>query len=129
MPGMKKFAVGDRVKCWFVGRWVRGTVVNIGPASETARRFLFDKYYSPETVEVLAINDQTVIFINPNSRALVKHVLTDERVGNETDLFGGFGLRSRAEDHIYTLFEDEEEPLEPNDFIPATDEELEDLPF
>ena len=126
---MKEFQIGDRVKCWYGERWIAGTVVRIGPEPRTTKNYLFKMYVDKEQVHVISESDKEVTYLDPASRVVFKYVLTDERVGEESDLFGGFGLRSRAEDHIYTLFEGEEEPPEPNGFVPATDEELESLPF
>lgn len=123
-----------------VGVWHGGA---IGPMPWTQKRYLFnvfygvqggvvyDKYAKKErpSITILAMDDEKVTYVDSEGKRKAKYVLTDERVDDDLDaIFGGFGLISRWEDHIYTLFEDEIAPLKPQAFIEVDYDEYFDGP-
>lgn len=124
------FKVGDRVKIYHEEKWWAGIVEKFMPWRWTYPRPFFKTLKDLGCPVVLVSEDGWKTTYDDYGHAYM-YVRTDEKVGEDTDLFEGFGIRS-APNGLHIIFENEPEyEVKPAflKFIESSDNSIEDLPF
>jgi len=110
----QEFKVGDRVKCWYHGKWWPGIIMVIRPKPIKLPKYAFEVGIKSLGYKILTEDDRYITYEDPHQE--IMEIRTDEKVEDDPDaIFGGFGLIGPV-DGPFTIFENDPEP-DTSDFI------------
>lgn len=107
------FKVGERIKVFHKGKWHRGTVDHFCPWRWTESKRLFKVLHEINPNKCIMVNEDAptgkVTYDDYNHAYMFMKL--DEKIGEDTDLLNGYGLRSNRGG--YDIIHENEEEYDP----------------